>query len=103
MSDTEQPAQILLPTTEIVGSISITNTLRTYTENQTDFTIQMTIVHLKQANGPVHIDWNHFLIGFLNSGIDVTSSGWNIDNRTRMNPQGTIVNTIPEPDRENTD
>ena len=35
----DQPAQILFPTTEIGGSVSITNTLRYDTANQADPTI----------------------------------------------------------------
>ena len=103
MNYMEQPAQILFPTNEIEGSISIMYTLRTDTSKHTDPTIQPTRLHLKQANGPVHSELNHFLIRILNSGIDVTSSGRNIDNPTRMNPQGTIVTTIPESNRANTE
>ena len=39
VTGTEQPDQILLPTTEIGGSVSIVNTLRTDTENWKDPTI----------------------------------------------------------------
>ena len=56
MVGTEQLKQILLPTTEIGGSVIIANTLRTETENQTDPNIQPTIVHIKQATGEGHSD-----------------------------------------------
>ena len=98
---TEKPDQILLTTIEIGGSVMISNTLRTDTENRTDTTIQPTIVHLRKSTGPGQSDRNHFPIGSLNSGIDVTISGRNIDNRTGMKPQGTIVTTIPESKRMN--
>ena len=86
MAGTEQPAQIVFPTTEIGGSVIIANTLRTDTENWMDLTIQPTIFHLNQATGPGHNERNHFPIGCLNSGIDVPRSGRNIDNPTGMNP-----------------
>ena len=59
-------------------------------------TSQPTIVHLKQATGPVHNDRNHFPIGILNSGIDVPRYGRNIYNQSGMKPQVPIVTTIPE-------
>ena len=86
MAGMEQPAQILLPNTEIRVFVSIVDTLRTDTANQTDLTIQPTIFHLNQATGPGHNERNHFPIGGLNSGIDVPRSGRNIDNPTGMNP-----------------
>ena len=86
ITGTEQPAKILLPTTEIGGSVIIANTLSTDTENFTEPTIQPTIFHLKQATGLGHSDWNHFPIGILNSGIGVPISRHNIDNRTGLNP-----------------
>ena len=101
MMDTEQLAQIFLPTTEIGGFVSIANTLRTETENWTEPIIQPTIFHLKQENGPGHSDRNHLPIWSLNSGIDVPIPGRNIDNRTGVNPQGSIVTTIPDSNREN--
>ena len=101
MMGTEQPAQILLPTTEIVGSISIANPFRTETANQRDPTIQPTIVPFKQANVPGNSDHKYFPIGSLNSGMDVPRSAQNIDNLTDMNPWGTIVTTKPEYNREN--
>ena len=73
--------------------------LRIDTSNRTNPTSQPTIVYLKQATGPIHNDQNHFPIGILNSGIDVPRSGLNIDNRTEMKPQVTIVTTIPESNR----
>ena len=91
----------MLPTTEIGGSVSITNTLRAYTENWTDPTIQPTIIHFKQVTGPGHSDPNHFPIKSLNIGTDVPRSGRNIDNHTRMNPQGPIVNINPESNGSN--
>ena len=91
---TEQPAQMLLQTTEIVGSVSIANPLRYDTVIQTDPNIQPTIVHFKQATIPGGSDWNHLPIGSFNIGIYVPISGRNIDNRTKMNPQGPIVTTI---------
>ena len=96
MTGTEQPAQILLLTTEMGGSISITNLLGDDTNNRMDSTIQPTISHFKQEAVPGHSDWYHFLIGSLNNGIDVPRSRLNIDNRTEMNSQGPIVTTIPE-------
>ena len=52
MMVTEQLAQILLPTNEIGGYLSIKNTLRDDTANWMDPTIQKTIIHFKQATGP---------------------------------------------------
>ena len=95
MVGTEQLEEILLPTTEIGGSVSIANTLRTDTDNRTDPTIQPTIVHIDQATKRVQSDQNHFPIGILNSGIGVPIYGRNIDNHTGMNPQGPIITTIP--------
>ena len=77
-------------------SVSIANPFRTDIKNWTDHTIQPTIIHFKKANGPVHSDRNHFLMGILNSGIDVPRYGRNIDKCTRMNPQGPIMTTIPK-------
>ena len=96
MTGREQLAQILLPTTEIGGSVSIANTIRTDTENWNEPTIQPTIVHLKQVTVAGHSDRNHFPISILNGFIDIPRSGQNIDNRTGMNQQGPIVTTIPE-------
>ena len=101
MMGTEQPYKILLPTTKIGRSITIANTLRTDTENRTDPTIQPKILHPKQATEMVHSECNHFPIRNLNSGIDVTIYGRNIDNPTGMNPQGPIGTTIPESNRAN--
>ena len=72
MTGTEQPAQILLPTTEIGGFVSIANALSTDTENHKDHTFQPTTVHLKQTTRMGHNDQNHFPIGSFNSGIDIT-------------------------------
>ena len=99
MAGMEQPAQILLPNTEIRVFVSIVDTLRTDTANQTDLTIQPTIFHLKEVTVPVHSDQNHPPIGSLNSDIDVPRSGRNIDNGTEMNPKVPIVNTISESNR----
>ena len=49
--------------------------LSTDTENWTDSNIQPTIVHLKQAAGLVHSDWNQPPTGSLNSGINVRIYG----------------------------
>ena len=70
------------------------NTLRNDTDNRTDPTTQPTIFHLKQSTLTRHSDRNHFPIGILDSGIHVPRSGWNIYNRTGMNPQRPIGNTI---------
>ena len=94
MIDTEQLVQILLPTTEIGGFVSIANKLRAETENWMNPTIKRTIIHFKQATIPVHSDQNHFPICSLNSGFDVPRHGRNIDNRTGMNPQGPIMTKI---------
>ena len=96
MTGTEQPAQILLLTTEMGGSISITNLLGDDTNNRMDSTIQPTISHFKQEAVPGHSDWYHFLIGSLNNGIDVPRPGQIIDNQTGMNPHVPIVTTILE-------
>ena len=96
MTGTEQTAKIYLPTTEIGGSVSIANTIRTDTENHKDPTIKPTITHLNQENRPGHSYWNHFPIRSLNIGIDVSRSGRSIDNHTEMNPKVPIVNSIPE-------
>ena len=95
MTGTEQPAQILFLANEIGGYVSIASTLRADTVNQTDLTIQPTIIHFKQATGPGHSDRNHFPIGILNSGIYVPRFRSNIDNYAGLNPQGPIVATIP--------
>ena len=97
----EQPAKILFPATKIGGSVSITNTLRTDTENRNYATIQPTIFHLNQATRPRHSDQDHFPIRNLNSGIDAPISGQNIDNCTGMNPQVPILTTIPYSNRAN--
>ena len=101
MTVMEPPSQILFLTTELGGSVSITNILRTDTSNQTNPNIKPTIIHLKQAKVPGHNDQNHFPIKGSNSGIDVPISRRNIDNRTRINPQGPIVTMIPESNRAN--
>ena len=75
--------------------------LRTDTVNQTNPTIKPTIIHINQATIPGHSYPNHFLIGSLNSDVDVPIYGHNIDNRTGVNPQGLIVTTIPESNRAN--
>ena len=92
----EQPAQILFPTTEIGGSVSIANKISSETANRIDSTIQPTIINFKQETGTGHSECNHLSIRSLNGGIDVPRCGQNIDNRTGMNPQGPIVTTIPE-------
>ena len=101
MMGMEQTGQILLPTTEIGGSVSIINTISNDTPNWTDSTIQPTIVHLKQATGTGHSNRNHFPIRILNSGIDVTRSRQNIYNRTGMKPKESITTTMPEYNRAN--
>ena len=53
---TEQLTQMLLPDTETRGSISIANALKSDTENQTDLTIQPTVIHIKQVTGPGQSD-----------------------------------------------
>ena len=94
----EQRAQILLPTTEIGGSVkyfmSIENPFRTNTENWMDPIIQPTLLQFNQATGLGHSDWYYFPLGSLNSGTDVPRSGRNICNRSGVNPQGPIVTTI---------
>ena len=92
----EKPDQVLLPTTEIRGYVSIANKLRSDTASQTNTTIQQTLFHIKKVTGLGHSDWNHFPIGSLNSGIDVPRPGRNIDKQPRMYPQGPIVTTIPD-------
>ena len=94
-------AQILFPTTEIGGYVSIANTLRADTENQTDPTIQPTTTHFKQATGTGNSERKHSPIGVLNICIDVPISVWNIDSHTGMNPQGPIVTMIPGSNRSN--
>ena len=74
--------------------------LRTDTDNWAEPNNQLTIVHFKQATGPRHNGRNYIPIGILNSGIDVTRYVRNIDNHTGMKPQGPIVTTIPESNRE---
>ena len=61
-------------------------------------TIQPTIVHSNQANGWGHSDWYYFPIMSLKNGTDVRSgeSGYNIDNRTEVNPQGPVRTIIPD-------
>ena len=90
---------ITLPT-EIGGSaklsVGIANPFRTHTANWTDSTIQPTIVHSKKATGLGHRDGEFFPLGSLDSVTDVPRSGRNFDNHTGINPQGHIVNTIPE-------
>ena len=100
MKGMEQPDQILLPTTEIGGSRSIDNTLRTHTANHKYPTSQPDFVQLKKKTGPGHNYWNHVFIVSLNSGIDFPIYGRNIDNNTGINPQGPIVTTIPKSNRE---
>ena len=75
--------------------------LRTDTANLRYPTIQPTTVHLKQATGLGHSDHNHLPIGSLNRGIIIPRSRRNIYNRTVMKPQGPIVTTILESNREN--
>ena len=68
MTDTEQPAQILLPTENggsVKFSLGIVNSFRTHTENRTDPTIQPTIVHSNQATRIGHSDQENFPIGSL--------------------------------------
>ena len=89
----EQPSKILFLTTDIWGSVSIANTIRTDTSNWTELTCQLSIFHLKQETGIGHSDWNHLPIRILNSSIAVPRYRWNIDNHTGMNPQGPIVTT----------
>ena len=101
MTGTEQLAQILFPNTEIGRSISIEKPLRDDTANLTFLTNQPTIVDLNQSTTPEKIDQKQFLIVCLNSDIDVTRSGRNIDNRAGMNPQGSIVTMIPDSNRSN--
>ena len=96
MTGTEKPYHILFTTAEIGGAVSITNPLRTDTVNQTYPTIQPTIAHFKQVTVLGYINWNHFRIDILNSGIDVPRSVWNMDNHTWMNTQGPIMTTILE-------
>ena len=99
MMVTEQRFQILFLTTDIGGSVSIANTLRTDTVNWKDPNIQPTIVHLKQATGLGHSDRNHFLNRLVNSDIYIPRYVGNIDNRTGMDPQGPIMNTVPKSNR----
>ena len=81
--------------------MDIADPFSTDTENRTDPTIQPTVVHLNQATGLGNSDRNHPPLISLDSGTDVPISGRNIYNRTGMNPQGPIVTTIPEYNREN--
>ena len=84
MTDTKQPVLILMMTNKIGGAVKhlmgIGKPFRDDTENWTDPTIQATIVHFKKAIRMRHSDWNHFILGILNSGIDVPIFGRNIDN-----------------------
>ena len=75
MTGMEQLGQILLPTTEIGGSVSITNTFKTETTNQTNLDIQPTILHFKNLTELEHSELNHFPIRSLDSGIDVPRTG----------------------------
>ena len=98
MTDTEQLAQILLPTENggsVKFSLGIVNSFRTHTENRMDPTIQPTIVHSNQANRPVLSDWYHLPLSSLCSGTDVPRSRGGIDNCTGMKPQEPIVTMIP--------
>ena len=101
MMGMEQPDQILYPTTEIWGSVSIAKKLRTDISNRKDPTIQTTIVHLNQWTELWHSGQNHLPTGSFNSVIYVFRSGRNIDNHTGINPQGPIMTTIPESTRSN--
>ena len=96
ITGTEQLSQIMFLTTEIGGSVSTANTLRTNTVNRRGPTIQPTIIHLNQATRMGHSERNHFLIGSFNSGIGVPRSRCTIDNHSRMNQQVSIVTTIQE-------
>ena len=105
MTGTEKPAKILLPTTEIGGSVKylmgIANPFRTEIANQTDPTIQPTVTHFNQLIGMLHSYWNHFCLGSLDSGTDVPRSKRNIDNHTGMNPHEIIITTISVSNRSN--
>ena len=78
--------------------VGIVNLFRNHTANQTEPTIQPTIVHYNQATVTGHSDWEYLPLRILDSGTDVRSrgSGKNIDNHAGVNPQGPIVARIPE-------
>ena len=103
MTGTEQPDEILLSPTEIGGSVKysmgITKPFRTDTANWADPAIQPTIAQFKNSTVPGHSDHKNSPLDILDSGTDVTRSGWNIDNCSGMYPQGPIVSTIPESNR----
>ena len=79
MTGAEQQAQISFPTTEIGGSIKysmgIANPFRTDTDNQTDPTIQPTIINSIQATVTGHGYRNHPPLGILGSGTDFPRPG----------------------------
>ena len=97
---TEKLAQISLTTNEIEGSVNysmgIANPLRTDEVNRKDPTIQPTIIQSNQATGTVHSYCNPPLIGILDCSTDITGSGRNFDNSVGINPQVSIMTTIPE-------
>ena len=102
---TQQLAQVLL-LTEIWGSVKllvgIDHPYRTHRENQNDPTMQPTIIHSNQSTVWIHSDQDYSPLGILDSGTDVRSlgSGQNIDNCTRVNPQGPVRTRIPDTNSE---
>ena len=105
MTGKKQLVKISFPNTEIGGpvkhSIGITNPFRDGIENHTYPTIQPTNIHFNQKTRQGNSDWNQFNFKNLNIGIDFSRSRQNIDNRIGMNPQGTILTTIPDSNRAN--
>ena len=79
--------------------MGIVNPFRNDTENLTDPTIEPTIYRFNQATRLGHSDQNNYPLGSLDSDTDLSRSGRNIDNRTGMNPHGTIVTTTQESNR----
>ena len=58
-------------------------------------TIQPTITHSNQSTGPVQSDQDYLPLGSLDSGTNFPIYRRNIDNHIGMNPQESIVTTIP--------
>ena len=98
---TAQPGQVLFPA-EIGGSvklvIGIANPFSNQTDNCNNLTIQPTTVKFDQATRLGHSDREYSPLGILDSGTDVRIGGsrQNIDNCTKINPQGPIGTTIRE-------
>ena len=97
----EQLDQFLLPI-ETEGyekfSVGIVYPFRTHRVTRNNLTIQSTIFQYNQATGWGKIDQYYFTLSSLKSYYDVWSGGsrGNIDNRTKVNPQGPLGTIIPE-------